>query len=141
MGQFKSIETGGWAAILQHYFLAAWVPPKEEEHTYNGRYVKGNYIFGFYDEATVVEPGQTAEVGSGLYMGPKDQDRLSEIAENLELTVDYGWLWWIAQPLFWLLQHIHALVGNWGVAIILLTVLVKLSPKNTSTQPLNEYLE
>ena len=124
-GQFKSIETGGWAAILQHYFLAAWVPPKEEEHTYNGRYVKGNYIFGFYDEATVVEPGQTAEVGSGLYMGPKDQDRLSEIAENLELTVDYGWLWWIAQPLFWLLQHIHALVGNWGVAIILLTVLVK----------------
>ena len=123
--QFKAIENGGWAAILQHYFLSAWVPPQEEQHTYNGRYVKGNYIFGFYDEPTIVAPGETGEVGSSLYMGPKDQDRLSEIAENLELTVDYGWLWWIAQPLFWLLQNIHALVGNWGVAIILLTVLVK----------------
>jgi len=124
-GAFKEIVEGGWAAILQHYFLSAWVPPQEQQHTYNGRYVNGNYIFGFYDEPTVVAAGETAEVGSSLYVGPKDQDRLAEIAENLDLTVDYGWLWWIAQPLFWLLQHIHSLVGNWGVAIILLTVMVK----------------
>ncbi|MDK2778201.1 MAG: membrane protein insertase YidC [Pseudomonadota bacterium] len=122
---YKTVETGGWAGILQHYFLAAWVPAKEEQHTYNGRYVKGNYIFGFYDEPTTVAPGESKELGASLYVGPKDQDRLSEIAENLNLTVDYGWLWWIAQPLFWLLEKIHSLVGNWGVAIILLTVLVK----------------
>lgn len=124
-GAYKTVETGGWAAMLQHYFVSAWVPAKDVQHTYNGRFVKGNYIFGFYDAPTVVAAGETAEVGASLYVGPKDQDRLAEIADNLKLTVDYGWLWWIAQPLFWLLQHIHALVGNWGVAIILLTVLVK----------------
>ncbi|WP_430460750.1 membrane protein insertase YidC [Thalassolituus sp. LLYu03] len=124
-GSFKAVENGGWAAILQHYFLSAWVPAKDVEHTYNGRAVKGNYIFGFYDAPTVVAAGETKEVGASLYVGPKDQDSLAKIADNLNLTVDYGWLWWIAQPLFWLLEHIHALVGNWGVAIILLTVLVK----------------
>jgi len=122
---FKAVETGGWAAMLQHYFLSAWVAAKDQQHTYNGRYVKGNYIFGYYDEPTIIAAGETADLGASLYVGPKDQDRLSQIADNLNLTVDYGWLWWIAQPLFWLLEHIHALVGNWGVAIILLTVLVK----------------
>ncbi len=124
-GQYKKVEQGGWAAILQHYFLAAWVPAKDVQHTYNGRAVKGNYIFGFYDAPTVVAAGETAEVGASLYVGPKVQDRLAEIADHLDLTVDYGWLWWIAQPLFWLLSFFHGLVGNWGVAIILLTVLIK----------------
>ena len=123
--QYKSVQTGGWAAILQHYFLAAWVPAKEEQHTYNGRFVKGNYIFGFYDNVTSIAPGESATMGASLYVGPKIQDRLAEIAENLDLTVDYGWLWFIAQPLFWLLGFFHGLVGNWGVAIILLTVLIK----------------
>ncbi len=124
-GQYKKVEQGGWAAILQHYFLAAWVPAKDVQHTYHGRAVKGNYIFGFYDAPTVVAAGETAEVGASLYVGPKVQDRLAEIADHLDLTVDYGWLWWIAQPLFWLLSFFHGLVGNWGVAIILLTVLIK----------------
>ena len=126
-GRFKSIEEGGWAAILQHYFVSAWIPAQDQQHTYNGRYVKGNYIFGFYDNGVSVAPGETATMGAQLYTGPKIQERLEEIAPNLNLVVDYGILWWIAQPLFWLLDHIHDFVGNWGVAIILLTILIKLA--------------
>ncbi|TPD53375.1 MAG: membrane protein insertase YidC [Thalassolituus maritimus] len=126
-GKFKSVEEGGWAAILQHYFVSAWIPAQDQQHTYNGRYVKGNYIFGFYDNSVSVAPGETATMGAQLYTGPKIQDRLEEIAPNLNLVIDYGILWWVAQPLFWLLDNIHDFVGNWGVAIILLTVLIKLA--------------
>ena len=125
-GKFKSVEEGGWAAILQHYFVSAWIPAQDQQHTYNGRYVKGNYIFGFYDNSVSVAPGETATMGAQLYTGPKIQERLEEIAPNLNLVIDYGILWWVAQPLFWLLDNIHDFVGNWGVAIILLTVLIKL---------------
>ena len=123
---YKSVETGGWAAILQHYFVAAWVPPQDQQHTYNGRYVKGNYIFGFYDNTVTVMPGETVNMGAQLYTGPKIQDRLEEIAKNLNLVVDYGILWWLAQPLFWVLTWFHGMAGNWGVAIILLVVTIKL---------------
>ncbi|WP_189388600.1 membrane protein insertase YidC [Bacterioplanes sanyensis] len=123
---YKQVETGGWAAMLQHYFLSAWIPAQDEQHTYNGRFVKGNYLFGFYSQPTQVAAGDSATVGAQLYVGPKNQERLAEIAENLDLTIDYGWLWWIAQPLFWLLSFFHGLVGNWGVAIILLTISIKI---------------
>ena len=73
----------------------------------------------------MVDPGQSGQTGARFYAGPKDQYRLKEISPYLDLSVDYGWLWWIAQPLFWLLTQFYALVGNWGVAIILLTVLIK----------------
>ncbi len=140
-GKFKSVEEGGWAAILQHYFVSAWIPAQDQQHTYNGRYVKGNYIFGFYDNSVSVAPGETATMGAQLYTGPKIQDRLEEIAPNLNLVIDYGILWWVAQPLFGLLNFIQSGeidflgleidlgggVGNWGVAIILLTVLIKLA--------------
>jgi YidC/Oxa1 family membrane protein insertase len=126
-GPYKSVQQGGWAAMLQHYFLAAWVPPQDQPHTYNGRQVKGNNVFGFYSGPTTVAPGSVGEVGASLYVGPKTQDRLADIAENLDLTIDYGWLWWVAQPLFWLLDFIHDYVGNWGVAIIFLTILIKLA--------------
>ncbi len=125
--KFKSVEEGGWAAILQHYFVSAWVPAQDQQHTYNGRYVGGNYIFGFYDNSVSVAPGETATMGAQLYTGPKIQDRLEEIAPNLSLVIDYGMLWWIAQPLFWVLDFIQDYVVNWGVAIILLTVLIKLA--------------
>ena len=124
---YKSVETGGWAAMLQHYFLSAWVPADQEaQYTYNGRTHKGNNLFGFYSAPKIVAPGATEEIGASLYVGPKIQKRLAEIADSLELTVDYGWLWWIAQPLFWLLTFYHGLVGNWGVAIILLTISIKI---------------
>jgi len=125
--RFKETIQGGWAAFLQHYFLSAWVPDADTTHTYNTRKAGNNYIVGYYDDALNVAPGEQGSTYTSVYLGPKDQDRLAEISENLELTVDYGWLWWVAQPLFWLLQVIHSIVGNWGWAIIFLTVLVKLA--------------
>lgn len=125
--RFKESIQGGWAAFLQHYFLSAWVPANDAMHTYNTRKAGNNYIVGYYDEALEVAPGAQGETFTSLYLGPKDQDRLDDISDNLELTVDYGWLWWVAQPLFWLLQAIHSIVGNWGWAIIFLTILVKLA--------------
>ncbi|MGK0443177.1 MAG: YidC/Oxa1 family membrane protein insertase [Bermanella sp.] len=125
--RYKETIQGGWAAFLQHYFLSAWVPNAEQTHTYNTRKAGNNYIVGYYDEALSVAPGEQSSTFTSLYLGPKDQDRLAEISENLELTVDYGWLWWVAQPLFWLLQVIHSIVGNWGWSIIFLTILVKLA--------------
>ena len=123
---FKERLSGGWIAMIQHYFLSAWVPDANQTHTYSTR-VTGNgfNIAGFVSPALVVDPGQQGRVAASFYAGPKDQYRLAEISEYLDLSVDYGWLWWIAQPLFWLLIHIFDLVGNWGVAIILLTVLIK----------------
>lgn len=123
---FKASLPGGWIAMIQHYFLSAWIPDPDKNHTYSTRVTSSGYnIAGFTSPALVLDPGQLGEVGANFYAGPKDQYRLKEISPYLELSVDYGWLWWIAQPLFWLLTKIHALVGNWGVAIILLTVLIK----------------
>ena len=125
--RFKETIQGGWAAFLQHYFLSAWIPDAETAHTYNTRKAGNNYIVGYYDEALSVAPGQQSSTYTSVYLGPKDQYRLADISPYLDLTVDYGWLWWVAKPLFWLLQAIHSIVGNWGWAIIFLTVLVKLA--------------
>lgn len=123
---FKATLPGGWIAMIQHYFLSAWIPDPAQNHTYTTRVTSNGFnIAGFTSPALVLDPGQQGEVGAAFYAGPKDQYRLKEISPYLELSVDYGWLWWIAQPLFWLLTKIHSLVGNWGVAIILLTVLIK----------------
>ena len=106
---------GGWIAMVQHYFLSAWVPDQSQNHTYSTRVTSSGFnIAGFTSPALVLDPGQQGEVGAEFYAGPKDQYRLKEISPYLELSVDYGWLWWIAQPLFWLLANIHDLVGNWG---------------------------
>ncbi len=118
--------TGGWVAFLQHYFLSAWVAPAEQTNRFSARRSNdGTYLFGFTGPLQEVAPGQTGRWQAQFYAGPKDQKRLEEIAENLNLTVDYGFLWWIAVPLFYLLDWLYGLVGNWGVAIILLTVVVK----------------
>jgi len=119
---------GGWIAMLQHYFLSAWVPAPEQTHTYSTRVTASGYnIAGFTSPPLVLDPGKSGRTGARFYAGPKDQYRLEEISPHLELSVDYGWLWWIAQPLFWLLTTIQGFVSNWGVAIILLTVLIKLA--------------
>ena len=112
--------------MIQHYFLSAWIPNPDQTHTYSTRVTRSGYnIAGFTSPALVLDPGQSGKVSARFYAGPKDQYRLEQLSPYLELSVDYGWLWWIAQPLFWLLTKIHALVANWGVAIILLTVLIK----------------
>lgn len=123
---FKAPLPGGWVAMVQHYFLSAWIPNPDQTNTYSARVTKSGFnIAGFTSPPLVLDPGKSGNIGAGFYAGPKDQYRLKEISPYLDLSVDYGWLWWIAQPLFWLLTNIHALVGNWGVAIILLTVLIK----------------
>ncbi len=119
-------ETGGWIAMIQHYFLAAWIPPEtQREHFYSNNLGKNRYIIGSYSPAVTVQPGENHQFSKQLFVGPKLQEQLSEAAPGLELTVDYGWLTVVAQPIFWLLQKLHDLVGNWGWSIILLTILIK----------------
>ena len=122
----QNIE-GGWIAMVQHYFTSAWIPDPSQTHTYSTALAadKSN-IIRFTSPQITVQPGESATLKSQLYTGPKDQYRLEQISPGLELTVDYGWLWWIAQPLFWLLTKLHNVLGNWGFAIIAVTVLVKL---------------
>jgi YidC/Oxa1 family membrane protein insertase len=123
---FKEQLPAGWVAMIQHYFLSAWIPNKEQSHTYSARVTKSGFnIAGFTSPALILDPGKAGQVGAAFYAGPKDQKRLEEISPYLDLSVDYGWLWWIAKPLFWLLTFIQSYVGNWGVAIILLTVIIK----------------
>lgn len=125
-GQLKETVQGGWVAWLQHYFVTAWIPQKGDNNVVQTRKdSQGNYIIGFTGPTLTVEPGKTAETSATLYAGPKSQGVLKELSPGLELTVDYGILWFIAQPIFWLLQHIHSLVGNWGWSIIFLTMLIK----------------
>ncbi|MFL1386884.1 membrane protein insertase YidC [Pseudomonas tritici] len=117
---------GGWVAWLQHYFVTAWIPQPGQNNVVAARKdAKGNYIIGYTGPALTVAPGAKAETSATLYAGPKSQAVLKELSPGLELTVDYGFLWFIAQPIFWLLQHIHSIVGNWGWSIIFLTMLIK----------------
>lgn len=122
----KQQTQGGWAGMLEHYFVAAWVPPQEETNKLYSRYLANQYaVIGYIGEPVRIEPNQTSTISSTLYMGPKDQEKLAQIARGLDLTVDYGFLWWIAQYLFALLKFLHSIVGNWGGAIILTTIVVK----------------
>jgi len=126
-GPFQERLQGGWVAMLQHYFLGAWIPPAADLNSYVGRKTgDGGYAVGLIGPEQVVAPGETRAFGAELYLGPKNQRRLQEIAPDLNLTVDYGFLWWLAVPLFRVLDWLHSFVGNWGFAIILLTFLVKL---------------
>ncbi|MGB3726906.1 MAG: membrane protein insertase YidC [Glaciecola sp.] len=124
--KLKVATVGGWAGMIEHYFVAAWVPPQDENNTISALMLKDQYaVIRFTGEQVVIEPNTSADITSQLYVGPKDQDVLATIAKGLDLTVDYGILWWISQSLFALLQFLHGLVGNWGVAIILITLIVK----------------
>lgn len=119
--------TGGWAAMIQHYFVGAWIPPQQASHDYYSRALGGNrYLLGMIGEGTQVEPGAESTLQARLFIGPKLQDEMKAVADGLALTVDYGKLTILADPIFWLLKKIHKLVGNWGWAIILLTILIKL---------------
>lgn len=125
---FQAHSEGGWAAMLQHYFITAWVPPQNESNFFSTRTDRsGNNIVGFRGTERSLQPGESAVISAGAFIGPKIQSEMEQVAPNLDLTVDYGWLWFIAQPLFWLLDWIHGYVGNWGVAIILVTLLIKLA--------------
>ena len=125
-GSYQATTTGGWMAFLQHYFLTAWVAPENQTTSYHARKTsEGYYLFGFTGQNQTISSGQKGTWTARFYAGPKDQVKLEEIAPHLNLTVDYGFLWWIAIPLFKALTFFHDIVGNWGLAIILLTLLVK----------------
>ncbi len=119
---------GGWIAMIQHYFLGAWIPGSGETDSFYTRVVGGNrYVVGMTGMEQTVPAGATGDFRTGLYIGPKLPSVLAETAPNLQLTVDYGMLTIIAEPLFWLLKAIHTILGNWGWAIIFLTILIKLT--------------
>ncbi|WP_249976385.1 membrane protein insertase YidC [Vreelandella olivaria] len=128
-GRFENREAqGGWVAIIQHYFVSAWAPAQNQQNLYYATTdSRGRNVAAFAGPTSTVTANGEATLSATLYMGPKVQDYLEQVAPNLRLTVDYGWLWFIANPLFWLLDKIHDVVGNWGWSIVLLTLLVKLA--------------
>jgi YidC/Oxa1 family membrane protein insertase len=122
----KQATAAGWAAMIEHYFVSAWVPPQDEQNNLFSRILQQtNGVIGFTGQSVTIQAGETAQINSILYLGPKDQITLAGLANGLDLTVDYGFLWMISQPLFTFLQFIQSLVGNWGFAIILITIVVK----------------
>ncbi|MCH8537672.1 MAG: membrane protein insertase YidC [Alkalimonas sp.] len=121
-----SIPTqGGWAAMLEHYFVAAWVPNQHENNQIYSRVNRGRGVIGALGPLVQLAPGEQTTITATFYAGPKTQDNLAELANGLDLTVDYGFLWFISQPLFWLLTLIQGFVVNWGVAIICITIVLK----------------
>ncbi|MFZ5466908.1 MAG: membrane protein insertase YidC [Pseudomonadota bacterium] len=122
--------TNGWVAMIQHYFVGAWIPGSKDEsnrfYTLASQNGGALYTLGMISPGRTVEPGASTTFASSLYIGPKIQDNLEALAEGLDLTVDYGMLHFIAKPIFWLLSLFHDWVGNWGWAIVLVTVLIKI---------------
>ena len=119
--------TGGWAAMLQHYFVGALIPSQDANNFfYTKALANERFVIGMMSPSQHLSAGQTGRLGMQLYVGPKLQERMEQAAPNLERTVDYGWLWLIAEPIFHLLNWIHSYVGNWGWSIILVTLLIKL---------------
>ncbi len=120
--------TGGWAAMIQHYFLGAWVPVNDAPYTYYSQALPRDiFVLGMKAAQEMqVPPQSTKVISSQLFVGPKLQHALKEVAPGLELTVDYGVLTILAKPLFRLLEWIYKYVGNWGWAIVLLTLLIKI---------------
>ena len=127
--QLKLESQGGWIAMIQHYFLSAWVPQQDAKNLVysiaNTRRNPSTYTIGLRSQNLVVPAGDEGEFASQLFVGPKLVNRLEEIAPGLDLTVDYGVLTFLSKPLYWLLAWYHGFVGNWGVAIILLTFTIK----------------
>ncbi len=117
---------GGWVAMLEHYFVSAWVPSATDNNQIYTSYSNNlEAVIGFKAPAITIDAGQQGITSAIFYVGPKDQEVLEKIAPNLDLTIDYGFLWMISQPLFWLLLTIQSFVSNWGVAIIIITLIVK----------------
>ncbi len=125
---YQNKSLGGWVALIQHYFLSAWIPDQNEEYLYQGRYGEnsGRYSLGYTSRDSILSYGETVSTKNTLYVGPKLPKQLVEIEENLDLTVDYGFLWWLGKPMYWFLDLGYSLFNNWGLAIIFLTVALKL---------------
>jgi YidC/Oxa1 family membrane protein insertase len=116
----------GWVGMIQHYFVTAWVPKEGEQREFYARTVDKNlYSIGMMQPLPGIAPQSSVTSTAQLYVGPQDQHALAQLAPGLDLVVDYGWLTFLAKPIFWLLEFLHRIVGNWGWAIVLLTVIIK----------------
>ncbi len=126
-GKFAKNADNGWLAMVQHYFVAALVPQDKAQREFYMRKLDNSNVFqaGLIVPVAEIAPGAKAETSVKLYAGPQEQAALKKIATGLDLVVDYGWLTVVAAPIFWALQAIHSLVGNWGWAIVVLTILIK----------------
>ena len=122
----SATESGGWIAVVEHYFLAAIIPAGQQKNLYYTKSLgDSRFLTGTVTAEQNAAPGASTSFEQKLYLGPKLQTRLAGVAPGLELSVDYGKLTVIAQPIFWVLEHIEKLLGNWGWSILLLTVLIK----------------
>lgn len=124
--ELKVTSDKGWIGIVQHYFVSAWVPEGYQAHFYSHE-SKNEHIIGFSSNPVEVASGKQLTLTSTLYTGPKVQSNLKPLAEGLEQTVDYGLFWPISKFLFWILESVHKIIGNWGWAIIILTLIVKIA--------------
>ncbi|MCS5590228.1 MAG: membrane protein insertase YidC [Candidatus Thioglobus sp.] len=124
----KTTSVGGWAAMIQHYFFAAWIPNDDETHTYSTKSSRGNYLLTTVNPSSKIAAGTTASLGKNqLYIGPKEHVRLELLAPGLDKTVDYGWLYIVAKPLSVFLHWIYSFIGNWALSIVVLTLIIKLA--------------
>jgi YidC/Oxa1 family membrane protein insertase len=119
------LTQGGWIAMLEHYFVTSWVPNKDDSNQFYTSYINQDAVIGYKAPTLAIQPNTEANTSTVFYVGPKDQEVLETIAPNLDLTIDYGFLWMISQALFWLLIKIQYVVSNWGLAIIVITLIVK----------------
>ncbi|MHB8622443.1 MAG: membrane protein insertase YidC [Sulfuricaulis sp.] len=119
--------TGGWVAMLQQYFVGSWIPPQNQRNEFYSDVLDNTrHVLGFKNLVpTQVPAGASGVIRESFYAGPTEHKILATLPEGMSLTVNYGWLTVISSPLFWLLQHIHGILGNWGWAIIVLTILIK----------------
>ena len=125
--KFAKTADNGWLAMVQHYFVAAFVPKDKTPREFYMRKLEGGNVFqiGVIVPVGEIAPGAKGESGVSLYAGPQEQAALKQVAPGLDLVVDYGWLTVVAAPIFWALEAIHKLVGNWGWAIVVLTIGIK----------------
>jgi YidC/Oxa1 family membrane protein insertase len=125
--KFAKTADNGWLAVVQHYFVSAWVPQDKVKREFYMRKVEGTNAFqtGLIVPLAEIAPGAKGETSVSLFAGPQEQAELKKLAPGLDLVVDYGWLTVVAAPIFWALQAIYNLVGNWGWAIVILTIIIK----------------
>ncbi|NJD23800.1 MAG: membrane protein insertase YidC [Betaproteobacteria bacterium] len=125
--KFAKTADNGWLAMVQHYFVAAWVPQEKTAREFYMRKADGTKLFqaGVIVPLAEIAPGGSGSTAVSLFAGPQEQNVLKKLAPGLDLVVDYGWLTVVAAPIFWALEAIHKLVGNWGWAIVILTIIIK----------------
>jgi len=117
--------TGGWIAMQEHYFLTAWIPKADVKNVFYTRSMNNDYTIGAVSLPIQLNPGQNTTLGAKLYIGPEDTKTLAGLAPGLDMTVDYGFFWFVSDPLFKIMSAINQVLGNWGWTIVLMTLLIK----------------